>query len=106
MIVFWQKTALYTLVCIGHESGSPSGGILEPAGDTLYIIYPKGGYKSVTLPHAPNRESITWNQDTEQLFYTVTDYDAHNHQSKDYQYVFNVKELSVVLLGETESALQ
>jgi len=106
LLVFQQKTDAYTLVCVGHESGSPSGGILEPVGDTLYIISPKGGYKSVTLPHAPNRESITWNQDTEQLFYTVTDYDVHDHQSKDYQYVFNVKELSVVLLGETETVSQ
>ena len=106
LLVFQQKTDLYTLVCVGHESGSPSGGILEPVGDTLYIISPKGGYKSVTLPHAPNSESITWNQDTEQLFYTVTDYDVHDHKSKDYEYAFNVKEMSVVLRGETESALQ
>lgn len=106
LVIFRQKTDLYTLVCVGHESGSPSGGILEPVGDTLYIISPKGGYKSVTLPHAPNRESITWNQDTEQLFYTVTDYDVHDHKSKDYEYAFNLKEMSVVLQGEKESALQ
>ncbi|BAK97613.1 putative surface layer protein [Oscillibacter valericigenes Sjm18-20] len=106
LLVFQQKTDLYTLVCVGHESGSPSGGILEPVGDTLYIISPKGGYKSVTLPHAPNRESITWNQNTEQLFYTVTAYDVNVQKSKDYKYVFNVKDMSVVLLGEKKTASQ
>lgn len=103
---FQKKTDSYTIVCVGHESGSSSGGVLDPVGDTLYIISPKGGYQHVTLLHSPNCESITWNQETEQLFYTVTGYDVHDHQNKDYKYVFNVKEMSAVLLGEKESVSQ
>jgi hypothetical protein len=108
LVIFQQETDSYTIVCIGSESCTSSGisNGVEPSETTLYVISPKGGYKSVVLPNSPNSEDMTWNQATEQLFYTVTAYDVHVQKSKDYKYVFNVKDMSVVLLGEKETASQ